>query len=142
VSWLLDTDVVIAAIDRRPSPTREAFDRAGRAGETTAISSLTVHELWHGVERSARRESDAAALAEFLSGPIPVVELDADDAREAAGIRAELARRGAPAGPYDLLIAAQARRRGLTLVTAGSRDFARIPGLAWEDWARAPARRR
>ena len=42
---------------------------------------------------------------------------------------------GAPIGAYDLLIAGQARRRGLTLVTANVSEFGRVSGLAWEDWA-------
>jgi predicted nucleic acid-binding protein len=37
---------------------------------------------------------------------------------------------------YDLLIAAQARRRGALLVTANTRECARVPGLDIEDWAK------
>jgi predicted nucleic acid-binding protein len=40
-----------------------------------------------------------------------------------------------PIGHYDLLIAAQARRHGATLVTANQREFARVPGLDVVDWA-------
>ena len=43
----------------------------------------------------------------------------------------------APIGPYDLLIAGQARARGLTLVTANSREFLRVKGLGCEDWSGA-----
>ena len=138
---MLDTNVCIAAMDRRPSPMREAFDRAGRSGEAIAISSLTVHELWFGVAHSARREQNAATLEDFLAGPVSVLEFDGADARVAGDIRADLARAGTPSGPYDLLIAAQAKRRGLTLVTANSREFARIQGLAWQDWAKPPRTR-
>jgi tRNA(fMet)-specific endonuclease VapC len=35
-----------------------------------------------------------------------------------------------------LLIAAQARRRGATLVTANGCEFERVPGLMVIDWAR------
>jgi len=42
---------------------------------------------------------------------------------------ARIWRARAPIGPYDCLIAAQARRRGATLVTANAREFARVPGL-------------
>jgi tRNA(fMet)-specific endonuclease VapC len=48
-----------------------------------------------------------------------------------------LARAGTPIGPYDALIAGQARRRGATLVTANQREFARVPGLKTGDWAAA-----
>ncbi len=36
-------------------------------------------------------------------------------------------------GPYELLIAGQARTRNLALVTANSREFERIEGLICED---------
>ena len=61
--------------------------------------------------------------------------LSLEDAEEAGNIRAALERAGKPIGPYDVLIAAQARRRGATLVTANEREFARVPGLKTEDWA-------
>jgi tRNA(fMet)-specific endonuclease VapC len=67
---------------------------------------------------------------------IPFEEVDA----EAAGrIRAVLQTRKQPIGPYDTLIAGQALARDLTLVTANQREFARVDGLLWEDWAQAPA---
>ena len=62
---------------------------------------------------------------------------ESQDAEEAGDIRAALERTGKPIGPYDLLIAAQARRRGATLITANEREFARVPGLKTADWAAA-----
>jgi len=61
--------------------------------------------------------------------------LDAEDAREAGNIRAALFKLGTPIGPYDILIAAQARRRDAILVTSNEREFARVSGLKMEDWA-------
>ncbi len=49
-------------------------------------------------------------------------------------LRATLEAAGTPIGPYDLLIAAQAFRTGATLVTANLSEFARVRGLAWQDW--------
>jgi tRNA(fMet)-specific endonuclease VapC len=60
------------------------------------------------------------------------------DAEEAGDIRAALERSGTPTGPYDILIAAQARRRSAVLITANEREFARVPGLKTEDWASPP----
>jgi len=58
-----------------------------------------------------------------------------DGAEEAGDIRFTLERAGTPIGPFDILIAAQARRRGALLVTANGREFGRVPGLKLEDWA-------
>ena len=82
-------------------------------------------------------EWSAAKLKAFLRTPVTVLMFDADDASEAADIRAALARLGTPIGPYDTLIAAQARRRGATLVTANTREFSRVPGLVVADWTTA-----
>jgi tRNA(fMet)-specific endonuclease VapC len=46
-----------------------------------------------------------------------------------------LDRAGTPIGPYDVLVAAQARRRGAVLITANEREFARVAGLKTKDWA-------
>ena len=40
-------------------------------------------------------------------------------------------------GAYDVLIAGQALRQKLTLVTANVAEFRRVKGLIWEDWAKA-----
>jgi tRNA(fMet)-specific endonuclease VapC len=63
------------------------------------------------------------------------VPFEAGDAIEAADIRAHLKREATPIGPYDVLIATQARRAGTTLITANTREFARVPGLTVLDWA-------
>jgi tRNA(fMet)-specific endonuclease VapC len=52
----------------------------------------------------------------------------------AGDIRADLEKAGTPIGHYDILIAAQARRHGATLVTANAREFARVPGLLVANW--------
>jgi tRNA(fMet)-specific endonuclease VapC len=59
---------------------------------------------------------------------------DAADASYAADIRSFLQRKGTPIGPYDIMIAAQARRRGASLVTANVREFRHVPGLVVQDW--------
>ena len=38
------------------------------------------------------------------------------------------------------MIAGQALRRGLAVVTSNTRQFCRVPGLATEDWRDAAAR--
>ena len=59
------------------------------------------------------------------------------DAKLAGTVRAATEAAGKPIGAYNLLIAGQALRHKLTLVTAKVREFGRIKGLQWEDWARS-----
>jgi tRNA(fMet)-specific endonuclease VapC len=133
----LDTNAVIVMINDPASQARARFDAEARAGERLVVSSIVLFELCFGIANSRRRDHNAETLSRFLSGPINILDFDADDAREAGDIRAALHRAGTPIGPYDILIAAQARRRGATLVTANGRKFARVPGLKTEDWAAA-----
>ena len=53
----------------------------------------------------------------------------------AGEIQAMLANSGTPIGPYDVLIAGQARARELTLVSSNIREFQRIDGLSVDDWS-------
>jgi tRNA(fMet)-specific endonuclease VapC len=96
-----------------------------------------LYELRYGAAKSANRLRASRHIAEFLSGPVQVLDFEAHDAEEAGDIRAALERAATPIGPYDVLIAAQARRRGAMLVTANRREFARVPRLKTEDWTAA-----
>lgn len=132
----LDTNAVIAALRREPARLLEKLVRVLPEGEL-ALSSIALFELRYGIANSARPRENRERLEVFLQAPIEVLAFDSEDAEAAGELRAELKRAGTPIGPYDLLIAAQARRRGALLVTANRAEFARVPGLAVEDWAAA-----
>ena len=130
----LDTNAIMAVLNSPNSPVRMRIDAAIVAGGTLAISSIVLFELWYGAAKSARPERNARRIADFLAGPIEVLPFEFGDAQEAGDIRAALERLGTPIGPYDVLVAAQARRRDALLVTANGREFARVPRLKFEDW--------
>jgi tRNA(fMet)-specific endonuclease VapC len=132
----LDTNAVIVALNERTSVLRSRIDAAVASGEALGLPAIVLFELRYGAAKSANRERNARRIDDFLAGPFSVLPFEADDAREAGDIRAVLEAAGTPIGPYDVLIAAQARRRKASLVTANAREFARVPGLAWEDWSR------
>jgi tRNA(fMet)-specific endonuclease VapC len=97
-----------------------------------AISSIAMHELYYGAYRGERLEHNLSLVDGFL---LEVLDFDREDAREAGAVRAELAARGAPIGPFDVFMAGQARGRGLTLVTANVGEFLRVDGLAVKNWS-------
>jgi tRNA(fMet)-specific endonuclease VapC len=133
----LDTNAVIAVLNDPRSSIRTRIDAAIGQGLALAISSIVLFELWYGVAKSARPERNARRITDFLAGPIEVLPFESEDAAEAGDIRAALERVGTPIGPYDVLLAAQARRRDALLVTANGREFVRVPRLKFEDWAMA-----
>src|SRR3954447_18719763 len=131
----LDTNAVIAIINRRTPGVRARLENAFAEAETVGIPTVGLFELGFGFAKSARPTENSAVLAAFLSLDVVPWPFDAHDAEEAGHIRAELERAGAPIGPYDVLIAAQARRRNAFLITANAREFLRVPDLKIEDWA-------
>ena len=131
----LDTNVAIALLNNRQPRIRARFD-AARATTALRMSIIVYHELMYGAANSARMQENQEKVTVFISaGNLILLALAEEDAREAADIRAHLKRRGEPIGPYDVLIAAQARRTGSTLVTANTDEFQRVPGLVTADWS-------
>jgi tRNA(fMet)-specific endonuclease VapC len=132
----LDANVAIALLNQRQKQVRVRFDAALSARTPMAMSMIVYHELMYGAAASERRALNENKIAVLISsGRLSLVPFDAADAREAADIRSHLRRTGSPIGPYDVLIAGQARRAGTTLVTANTREFDRVPGLLVVDWA-------
>lgn len=127
----LDTNAVIALLTGRSPALAERI--MGRPPGSVALSAIVMHELYFGAHKSRRVEHNLETLR-LLAADFPILEFDAADAFAAGEIRAALAAAGTPIGPYDLLIAAQARARGLTLVTGNVREFERVAGLAVENW--------
>ena len=134
MNYLLDTKAVIALLKNQPSAVRNRLRRVVSRGVSIAVSTVVLYELWYGVARSQRRRENAERLRVFLSGNIDIVPFDEKDAVAAGDLRAALETAGTPIGPYDVLIAAQALRNRTTLVTANVSEFARVPGLVWQDW--------
>jgi tRNA(fMet)-specific endonuclease VapC len=131
----LDTNAVITAMNQRVPNLRARLEQTLLDGSVVGIPAIVLAELWYGIRKSARPDDNAAALSVFLALDVTPWPFEPDDAQEAGDIRAALERAGTPIRPYDILIAAQARRRGALLVTANKREFARVPGLRTEDWA-------
>ena len=136
MDYLLDTSACIALINDHPATVRARVQKAANAGAHVLVSSIATFELWYGVAKSAKQDFNRKRLETFLAGPILVLPFEDADSRVAGAVRANLEASGKPIGAYDLLMAGQALRHHLTLVTANVREFSRVKGLAWQDWAR------
>jgi tRNA(fMet)-specific endonuclease VapC len=134
-TYLLDTNACIALINGTEINVRRRFKRAMARESVILLSSIVAFELWYGVAKGQRKDSNTQRLETFLGGPLEWALFDEDDAHAAGTVRAELETVGRPVGAYDVLLAGQARRRGATLVTSNTKEFARVRGLKWEDWA-------
>ena len=130
LKYMLDTNIAIYVIKIRPMEVLETFNRnVGRM----CISSITLAELMHGVEKSAKPEHNLQQVEDFVSR-LSGLEYGNKAAAHYGDIRAALERKGTPIGVNDLHIASHARSEGLTLVTNNFNEFERVAGLRLENW--------
>lgn len=130
LKYLLDTNILIYVVKNRPPEVRDRFNRLQGL---MAMSSVTLMELVYGAEKSAAPERNLRAV-EGLAARLDVLPFDTAAATHTGRVRADLARAGTPIGPFDQMIAGQARSLGLILVTNNQREFERVPGLQLENW--------
>jgi len=130
LKYLLDTNIVIYVIKRRPIEVLGAFNaNANRM----AISVVTLAELLHGAEKSSQPASNLSVVEDFCSR-LQVLPYTPKAGQHYGSIRASLEAIGQPIGVNDLHIAAHARSEGLVLVTNNIKEFAKVPALQIENW--------
>ena len=132
LKYMLDTNIAIYVIKRRPIEMLETFNQ--HAGQL-CISSITLAELLHGVEKSKFVERNLKNIESFISR-LEVLEYGYKAASHYGDIRADLERKGTSIGVNDLHIAGHARSEGLIIVTNNVREFERVPGLRLENWVK------
>ena len=131
MTYLLDTNALSVFVNGRSERLREKI-RAVPPREL-ALCSVVWAELFYGVAKSQNPAETLARVTTF-AGRLASLPFDDAAAERYGGVRAELERAGTLIGPNDLMIAAIALCRDLTLVTHNTGEFARVPGLRREDW--------
>lgn len=130
LKYLLDTNIVIYVLKRRPIEVLKIFNtNASRM----AISSITLSDLIYGAEKSLNIDKNLEAIDEFISH-LDVLSYDAKASQHYGQIKASLEKRGEIIGENDIHIAAHAISQGLILATNNLREFQRVPHLALENW--------
>jgi tRNA(fMet)-specific endonuclease VapC len=133
--YMLDADVCSYIMKRSNDAVLKRLQKVPVSD--VCISVIAKSELLFGVEVSPRRRQDEAALTAFL-GCVEVLDFPDIASLHYAQIRAALRTLGTMIGANDLFIAAHARSLELTLVTNNTREFARVPKLAIENWTVVP----
>ena len=133
--FALDTNLCIRVIRDRPQRLLPKFNAEAGA---MAISTIVLTELLRAAAKSARPSANRHEVERFCSR-LQVLLFDEEAAGHAADIWADLARKGQQIGSYDVLIAGQARSKGLVVVTGNLAEFGRVDGLRCEDWLADPA---
>lgn len=127
--FMLDTDTVSSALRGQGRVATRVLDH--RPSEI-CMSSITLAELRYGA--GMRRSRKLHGLIDAFAEAMAVVPFDRVAADRFGVVAASLARKGAPIGGFDTLIAAHALALRLTLVTNNSKHFDRVAGLRTETW--------
>ena len=130
LKYLLDTNIVIYVLKRRP---KEVLDVFNTNASRMAISIITLSELMYGAEKSLNTDKNLEAVEEFVSH-LEVLPYDAKASQHYGQIKAALEKKGQIIGENDIHIAAHAISHGLILVSNNVREFKRVPNLALENW--------
>ena len=131
IKYMLDTNIIAYAINK--SFPEVISNLLKHSPDEICISAITMAELEYGIMHSSQPERNRAALMIFLA-EISVVSFDSNSAHDYGLIRQDLQNKGQLIGANDMLIAAQARSLGVTLVTHNVREFSRVENLKYEDW--------
>lgn len=129
--FMLDTNICIYAIKNKPPQVLQRIRENLNQG--LCLSSISLAELYHGVEKSSYPQKNYIALNLFLS-PFRILPFTEKASLEYGKICAFLQKQGTPIGTMDMLIAGHAKSENLTLVTNNIREFKRIPDLKLENW--------
>lgn len=129
--YLLDTNISIYLIKQHPPEVLARFQQIQL--KQLHISSISVYELYYGIEKNNSQKRNTAALENFLA-PLTVVDFTQEAAKKAAIIRNHLQKQGTPIGAYDIQIAAIALSLNMTLLTNNTREFDRVRSLKLENW--------
>lgn len=133
MKYLVDTNILIFLCNLKSRKLEDRFKK--HHPEEFLVSSITVGELIYGVNKSRQKIKNLEAILKILS-PFVVIDFDSKDAWKYGEIRAGLESKGKAIGGNDIMIAAQAKRRGLILITNNTREYKRIHGLKVEDWTK------
>lgn len=130
LKYMLDTNIAIYVIKHRPVEVREIFNRSNGH---MCISSITLAELLHGVEKSNKPDQNLRIVEDFVSR-LEVLGYGAKATAHYGNIRADIEKKGKIIGVNDLHIGAHSRSEGLVVVTNNIKEFDRIEGLRLENW--------
>lgn len=128
--YLLDTNI-LSNLVRQPQGT--VATRIAAAGEETVCTSIIVAaELRFGAMKSGSRK--LADRVDLILSAVEILSLEAPADHHYGKLRHHLTSQGTPIGANDMLIAAHALSVGLTVITANTGEFSRVPGLNVENW--------
>jgi tRNA(fMet)-specific endonuclease VapC len=128
LEFLLDTNVVVAALKQEQATLARVEDAAG----SLFVPAIALGELYFGARKSARVGENFRRIGGFADRA-NILPCDGDTARLYGEVKDGLRRKGRPIPQNDLWIAAVALQHDLMLVSRDS-HFEHVEGLELQRW--------
>jgi tRNA(fMet)-specific endonuclease VapC len=128
--FLLDTDTVIYALKGQAQVMENLRDHLH---DPLYLSAITMMELYYGAYKSQNIDANLAKL-KTIESSFALLPPGPETVETFGRLKAALELQGLRLADLDLIIAATALARNLTLVTNNQKHFGRIPGLKLTNW--------
>jgi tRNA(fMet)-specific endonuclease VapC len=126
---LLDTDVCVEILRKN----RDVIRKRERYDDETAVSFISVAELYYGAEKSSNPLKNNFLIEEFLL-TLKVIQSDNEIMKKFGQVKLRLYRENILLPDADIFIAATAYMKADKLITGNTKHFQRFPNLVIENW--------
>ena len=133
--YMLDTNICSFIMRERPASVLERLQAAVDDQHQIVISVITYYEILPGTVGHSASPRHARLVDAFVTRLSAILPWDRASAEQSTRIKQDLAAKGTPIGGNDTMIAGHALAAECVLVTNNVREFARVEGLRFEDWA-------
>jgi tRNA(fMet)-specific endonuclease VapC len=133
--YMLDTNICSFIMRERPTAVLERLQAAVERQNSIVISVITYYEMLLGTIGKNASPRHAALVESFIARLSAILPLERAAAEEAMRVRMDLGAKGTLIGGNDIMIAGHALASDCVLITNNKREFSRVKGLRFEDWA-------
>jgi len=133
--YMLDTNICSFIMREQPAAVLRRLHECSAHKHKIVVSAITYAEMRFGAIGRKASPRHHLLVDEFVKRLDAVLPWDRAAVDATVAIRQALAIAGTPIGANDAAIAGHAMSVGAVLVTNNTREFQRVHGLVFEDWA-------
>ena len=135
-TYMLDTCICSFIMREHPLSVLQRLAEEVAQNNRIVISAITYAEMRYGQIGKKASSKHKTLVDEFVKRLDEVLPWDQAAVDATIVVKSKLTKAGLIIGENDTAIAGHAIASGCLLVTNNVREFSRISGLSYEDWAR------
>lgn len=133
---MLDTCICSFIMREQPDAVLQRLAQAVLRNQRIVVSAITYSEMRFGATGPKASPRHIELVDAFCARLDAILPWDRAAVDATTDVKVALRLAGTPIGPNDTAIAGHAIAAGAVLVTNNTREFERVPGLTFEDWAK------